>query len=266
MIVYAVICRARDAGILVELATESLAGGNAPQVTTALLEHLRDNPNVIRDGSLKTFVHRNHDDAEFGGDDIFNTMLQACTVPISSAAELDLGHFQEHYFHLWLDNGIYYCCLSDSPEPRHHKVAFACMQAVCRDFRQRYSQKKLQSCNAYSLNNEFAPNLRSAMHYYNINCDKLSRDQHVEALMGQIEDMKVVLGRNLQLLLDRGDKVDRLLATSDKALRDSNVFRQRSERVKKLKRLQKIKTYMIVAGFMLLIGIVVGYTYHKSRG
>ncbi|KAL3934538.1 MAG: hypothetical protein SGBAC_009765 [Bacillariaceae sp.] len=264
MIVYTVICRARDAAILVELATESLAGGNAPQVTTALLEHLRDNPNVIQEGNLKTFVHRNHDDEEMG-DDIFGTVMQACTVPISSAAELDLGQFQEHYFHLWLDKGIYYCCLSDSPEPRHHKVAFACMQAICRDFTSRYKQRKYQTCNAYSLNTQFTPNLRSAMHYYNINCDKLSRDQHVNELMVQVEDMKAILGRNVQLLLDRGEKVDRLLATSDSALRDSNVFRQRSERVKKLKKLQKIKTYMILGGLMLVIGVVVGYTYHKSR-
>ncbi|CAJ1962835.1 unnamed protein product [Cylindrotheca closterium] len=264
MIVYTVICRARDAAILVELATESLAGGNAPQVTTALLEHLRDNPSVIQEGHLKTFVHRNQDDEEMG-DDIFNTVMQACTVPISSAPDLDIGQFQEHYFHLWLDDGIYYCCLSDSPEPRHHKVAFACMQAICRDLKQRFSQRKLRSCNAYALNSEFTPNLRSAMHYYNINCDKLSQDQHVNGLLVQVEDMKVILGRNIQLLLDRGEKVDRLLATSDKTLAETNVFRQRSERVKKLKRLQKIKTYMILGGLMLTIGIVVGYTYHNSK-
>jgi len=263
MIVYSVICRARDAAILVELSTESLAGGNAPQVTTALLEHLRDNPHVIREGNLKTLIHRNEDDREMGGDDIFNTVLQACTVPITSAAELDLGHFQEHYFHLWLDQGILYCCLSDSPEPRHHKVAFACLQAICRDFTSKYRPSKLKSCNAYSLK-EFVPNLRSAMHYYNINCDKLSRDQHVNELMVQVEDMKTVLGRNIQLMLDRGEKMDRLLATSDKALRDSNVFRQRSERVKKLKRLKNIKLAMIVGAVMLAIGIVIGITYSRQ--
>ena len=32
-IVYAVICRARDAAVLVEVATEALDGSNAPQVT-----------------------------------------------------------------------------------------------------------------------------------------------------------------------------------------------------------------------------------------
>jgi len=263
MIVYTVICRAHDAAILVELATESLAGGNAPQVTTALLEHLRDNPNVIREGNLRTFVHRNYE--EEMGDDMFNTVLHACTVPINTAEQLDLGHFDEHFFHLWLHEGIYYCCLSDSPEPRHHKVAFACMQAICRDFTGRYSKKKLQSCNAYKLNTEFTPNLRSAMHYYNINREKLSRDRHVNELMTQVEDMKALLGRNIQLLLDRGEKVDRLMATTDRALRDSAVFRKRSDRVKKLKKLKMIKSYIILAGLILAICLVIGFTYHKNE-
>lgn len=255
MIVYAVICRAKDAAVLVEFLTESLTG-NAPQVTTALLEHMRDNPNIIQEGKLKTFVHRNSDD-DFS-EDFFSTVVQACTVPINTAEELDLGHFQEHYFHLWLQDGVYYCCLTDSPEPRHHKVAFAFLQAVARDFSGRYFGLKVLNCNAYAMNKDFAPNMRSAMHYYNVNCDTLSRDRKISALMTQVEDMKSILGRNLQLMLDRGEKVDRLLATSDRAVRDSAVFRRRSEKVKKMKKLRNIKTYMIVGGMMLLIGIVVG--------
>jgi vesicle-associated membrane protein 7 len=255
MIVYAVICRAKDAAILVEYFTESLSG-NAPQVTTALLEHLRDNPNVIQEGNLKTFVHRNSD--ETVSEDFFSTVIQACTVPINSAEDLDLGSFEEHYFHLWYQDGVYYCCLSDSPEPRHHKVAFAFLQAVARDFSGKYFSLKIMNCNAYAMNKDFSPNIRSAMHYYNINCDTLSRDQKINSLMTQVEDMKTLLGRNLQLMLDRGEKMDRLLATSDRALKDSEVFRRRSEKVKQLKRFRMIKTYMVLGGMMLLIGIIVG--------
>ena len=120
-IVYAVICRARDAGILVECATEALDGSNAPQVTTALLEHLRDNPATMSEGDLKTFVQRNSK-GDWDGDDFFSQFMQACTVSITTAEELDAGALQEHFFHLWYDAGVFYCCLSDNPQPREQKV------------------------------------------------------------------------------------------------------------------------------------------------
>ena len=120
-IVYAVICRARDAGILVEVPTEALDGSNAPQVTTALLEHLRDHPAAMKEGDLKTFVHRNGN-GDWHGDDFFSQFMQACTVSIKTTEDLDLGTVQEHYFHLWYNAGVFYCSLSDNPEPKEHKV------------------------------------------------------------------------------------------------------------------------------------------------
>jgi hypothetical protein len=117
MIVYTVICRSIDASILVEVSSEALTG-NAPQVTTALLEHLRDHPAAMKEGDLKTFVHRNEKD----GDDFFSQFMQACTISIMSAEELDLGDVQEHYFHLWHVDGVFYCCLSDDADSRDQKV------------------------------------------------------------------------------------------------------------------------------------------------
>jgi len=120
-IVYAVICRARDAGVLVECATEALDGSNAPQVTTALLEHLRDHPTAMKEGDLKTFVHRNSA-GDWNGDDFFSQFMQACTVSITTSNELELGDVQENYFHLWYQEGVFYCCLSDNADPKEQKV------------------------------------------------------------------------------------------------------------------------------------------------
>ena len=123
-IVYAVVCRSRDAAILCEVSSEALTG-NAPQVTTALLEHLRDNPSALQEGDLKTFVHRNDRDVENGdpGDDFFSQFMNACTIAVTTTdSELDIGAVQEHYFHLWHQAGVYYCCLSDDPVQRQQKV------------------------------------------------------------------------------------------------------------------------------------------------
>jgi hypothetical protein len=118
MIVYAVICRSKDAAILCEFSSEALSG-NAPQVTAFLLEHLRDHPALVKEGDLKTFRHANP-----GADqeDFFSQFLQACTVAISTSDELNPGDVEEYFFHLWHQDEVFYCCLGDDKDPREQKV------------------------------------------------------------------------------------------------------------------------------------------------
>jgi hypothetical protein len=110
MIVYAVICRASDATVLSEHSTDSLSG-NAPQVTIALIQHLKDHPDIVKDSELKTFVH-NSDDA----DDFFSDFLNVCSM------NFGLDEIEESYFHLYLKDGVFYCCISDDPDTRDQKV------------------------------------------------------------------------------------------------------------------------------------------------
>ena len=112
MIVYAVICRPKDATVLAEHSSESLMSGNAPQVTIALMEHLRDTPNVLNDGDMKTFVHSNAE-AE---DDFFQDFMNVC------AMQMDVSDVDDYYFHLFRKDGVIYCCISHDPDTRDQKV------------------------------------------------------------------------------------------------------------------------------------------------
>lgn len=112
MIIYAVIARASDAAILVDCC-DPLLKGNAPLVTQVLMEHLRDNPTHVSEGDRRTFVQRNAEESL----DFFSTFLDA-------ACNMALGDdlVEEHYFHLFLQNGVYYLCISDDEDLRYQKV------------------------------------------------------------------------------------------------------------------------------------------------
>lgn len=103
------------------------------------------------------------------------------------------------------------------------------------------------------MDKEFGTTVRSTMHYYNINHKRLSRDQQVERLLAQVEDMKTVLGRNLHLLLEREGKLDRLVEKSESARRDSLVFKKRSIILKKQNQQKYYKFYALLAGLILAI-------------
>jgi hypothetical protein len=111
MIVYAVICRSHDAAVLVENYSPEL-GGNAPQVTVALLERLRDHPEFLPPGERKIFAQRNDTN------DFFGDIFVACTGGVDNTD----GGLMEHFFHVWHVGGVFYSCLSDDPDVRSHQV------------------------------------------------------------------------------------------------------------------------------------------------
>lgn len=112
MIVYSAIARAKDAVVLAETSSENLMSGNAPQVTIELMKHLSNNPHVIQDAEMKTFVHNNEDDE----DDFFSDFMNVC------AMKMEVSDVEEYFFHLLVKDGVYYCCISDDPDTRDQKV------------------------------------------------------------------------------------------------------------------------------------------------
>ncbi|MGK3751529.1 MAG: vesicle-associated membrane protein 7 [Bacillariaceae sp.] len=262
MIVYSVVSRQSDASILCEYSTDNLTG-NAPQCTAALLEHLRDHPNILKKGDLKTLRHSNKASSSSGGggggscgndEDFFSQFLQACTVAITTAEEMDLGTVDEYFFHLWHQEEIFYCCLSDDKDPRHQKVNFAFLQAISHDFGGKYSQRKIRNANSYAFDKDFKPTLRSTMHHYNIRRKELIREDNaqIDQLMTKVEDLKSVMGRNLTLLLERDEHLDNLMNKASKARQDSMVFKRKSIKAKRQMEMKSYKMWFLIC-FSILI-------------
>ena len=112
MIIYTVICRSRDTAVLVEVSSPELLSGNAPQVTATLLGHLHDHPEILAEGERKTFVQRNQDDFDF-----FSSFIESCASAFGEESVPD-----EHYFHVYFTQGVYYCCIGDDSDIRDQKV------------------------------------------------------------------------------------------------------------------------------------------------
>ena len=145
---------------------------------------------------------------------------------------------------------------------------FAFLQAVARDFTARYTPRKINNANAYAMEKDFAPNMRTSMHYYNTNQTRLSRDEEINRLLTKVEDLKAVLGKNLTLLLEREEKLESLVQKSEQTRIDSMVFKKRTKQVRRQNFIQSNKlTIMIVVGALMLIYIIVtakcGLTFKK---
>lgn len=275
MIVYAVICRSSDAAILCEYSDEKLTG-NAPQCTAAILEHLRDHPSILKEGDLKTFRNKNATTDGSGcvsEDDFLSQFLQACTVAITTAEEMDLGSIEEYFFHLWHQDGIFYCCLGDDKETREQKVNFAFLQALSHDFGGRYTKRRIKNANSYAFDKDFKPVLRSTMHHYNIHRKDIIREENgqIDHLLAQVEDLKSVLGRNLNLLLERDQHLDSLMDKATQARRDSLIFKKRAVKVKRHTAMKAYKMWFLICFSLsiflyFIIMSACGFSLSRCRG
>jgi len=130
------------------------------------------------------------------------------------------------------------------------------LQHVKDEFRSLYKERRIEKANAYGLNKDFSPHLRSAMHYYNTNSTKFAREAKVGGLLEQVESMKLVMGRNINLLLERGEQLDMLVDKSNQMMDDTAVFKKRSGQLKSQMRWQYYKNsclcMFLVAGIIWL--------------
>jgi hypothetical protein len=122
------------------------------------------------------------------------------------------------------------------------------------EFTSLYKEQRIEKANAYGLDKDFSPHLRSAMHYYNSNSERLRREAKVENLVKQIESMKTVMGRNINLALERGENLQMLADKSDQMRRDTQVFKKRGSHLKKTMMWQNTKYSFFLGG--LVVGLV----------
>jgi hypothetical protein len=105
------------------------------------------------------------------------------------------------------------------------------------------------------MDKSFAPNFRSAIHYYNVNHSKLSQDEKVGGIMSQVEDMKAVMGRNIRLSMQRAGNLERMLKKSEEMEMETEIFRRRTKRVRQ----RKQRNYYRVYGSLVAIVATIVY-------
>ena len=100
------------------------------------------------------------------------------------------------------------------------------------------------------------------MHHYNINHKELARDDKVRQLMGQVSDMKDVMGRNIEVMLHTQESsLQTLKDTSDQLMTDAQVFRQRGSVMLRKQRIRLCMMYggTVVVAILLLTWVTLAF-------
>lgn len=276
MILYAVIARAKDGTILVE-STIGGVEGNFPQITVEVLQRIVSTSNwtsslgtlqssssveLLPEGGKRTFIQR-HDEGLFGG--IFAGVANwGCGDEEEGVMEDKL----DYYFHLSRGSGLICLCISDDTDPRYHAVNFNCLDDTEKKFTSSYSPAKITKAKAYEMDKAFRKELGKLIHYYNENRTKFARQDKVNKMMDQIDDLTKVLGRNIEMVLEREAKLDDLMEKSETMMEDTKVFKRKSVVLKKKTRRDYLKWYMIAGaiGVLVVVWTITGMLARGSNG
>ena len=109
---------------------------------------------------------------------------------------------------------------------------------------------RIRTAHAYSLDKNFAPTLRSSMHYHNIHHNELRQDEKVTRLLSQVSNIHDVMGRNLNLMLERGEKFEGILERSENLNADAAVFRKQSRQAKRAMQRKYYFYYVVLAAII----------------
>jgi vesicle-associated membrane protein 7 len=131
------------------------------------------------------------------------------------------------------------------------------LQHICLEFTKRHRPRRIANCNAYALDKDFKPTVRAAVHYHNVNHKSLAQEERVQKLNAKICNLQQIMGRNIDLLLERGENLDDLLVKSEGLEKDAAVFKKKSVVIRR----RTQRKYYFWMGIYISIGIVFVYMF-----
>jgi len=112
----------------------------------------------------------------------------------------------------------------------------------------------LQTAIAFEMNNEFSPVLQSRMKHYN---DAAASGTPMTAVQGKLEAVKGVMVQNIEMILERGEKLELLVDKTDALQTQAFQFQKTSKKLRQAMWMRKMKMYAAVAfAVVMLIWII----------
>lgn len=147
-----------------------------------------------------------------------------------------------------------------------HQAAFLYLDAIINNFK----QKILQEYNGLypfsviplSLDRRFGEVLNSEMKKFNKNLEKESkRNDMVDKVKKNIEEVKAVVVENIEKVLERGEKIELLVDKTDRMQETAFKFESSARTLRKAMWWENVKKYLMLAGILIIVVLFLSATY-----
>ncbi|KAG8144479.1 hypothetical protein E2320_012986 [Naja naja] len=153
-----------------------------------------------------------------------------------------------YLFHYICQDRIIYLCITDDNFERSR--AFTFLNEIKKRFQTTYGSRA-QTALPYAMNSEFSSVLAAQLKYHSEN---KGPDQIVES-QAQVDELKGIMVRNIDLVAQRGEKLELLIDKTENLVDSSVTFKTTSRNLARAMCMKNLKLTIIVA----IISIVIIY-------
>jgi len=161
--------------------------------------------------------------------------------------------YDAYRFHYVCADGILYLCMCDGAgtEGAARRVPFAFLEDVRRRFLEQYGDSA-HTAIAFAMNLEFGRVLSSQMAVFN--GPMAGSHAHFGDVHRKLDDVKSVMVQNIEMVLERGEKLELLVDKSDRLNTTAFTFEKSSRKLKEAMFWKKVKLYILA---LSLLGFIV---------
>jgi len=157
---------------------------------------------------------------------------------------------ENHSFYVMNDNGLSFVVLAEKSV--FSRSAFAFLEEVKQRFNGSYNKTDWEQAIAHSFNAEFSGVLSSLMGRYNSNTGG-EGDEQIRKVQEQLEEVKDVIKTNIDSLLNRGERIELLVDTTERLTQASFKFQESATRLKNQHWWQSKKNQLTLVAMLFII-------------
>eukprot|EP00808_Paulinella_micropora_P031456 g62300.t1 len=157
--------------------------------------------------------------------------------------------YDKFVFHYMVSDGLTYLCMADQQFPR--LVAFQFLEDIRTRFKATYGDRG-KTAIAFAFNSDFQRVLQQQMERYN--SMKTDKVQKVREEINQVKDVMI---KNIDKVLERGEKIELLVGKTDALDQHAVKFKKQSRQLKHSMWWKNVKLMLLLTLFILVIIYVI---------
>lgn len=170
--------------------------------------------------------------------------------------------YDQYVFHYIVENNIIYMCMCDDMNKR--RIPFGFLEDIKQRFKATYGERA-QTALAFAMSDEFGRTMQKQMDFYN----GPSADTFAE-VNSKLDDVKNIMVQNIEMVLERGEKLELLVDKTEKLQAQAFKFQVSSRQLKNAMFWRRVKLsiliFLVIAIIIWIItAIACGITYVKCK-
>jgi len=170
--------------------------------------------------------------------------------------------YDAHVFHYIVADRLTYLCMTDDPQQKRFRAPFAYLNDIKDRFLTRYGRESAHTAIAFAMNAEFSGILKRQMDYFNTPDAAAS-----SALQAKLDDVRNVMIQNVDLVLERGEKLELLVDKTADLQHSAFKFERSSRQLRHEMLWRRIRCYLLITGLIVALILLIsasacGFDFH----